>query len=80
MGDSEVGNRPWLSGKETEVVVDRALRNVREKWSGVRAQRVRIILKVNSERPCLPRPSGLVTRAPEETRADGPGRVIVMVT
>ena len=86
MGDSEVGNRSWLSGKETEVVVDRALRNVRGKWGGVRAQRVRIILKVDSEeseeRPCLPRPADwrCGRREQKETRADGPARVIVMVT
>ena len=79
MGDSEVGNRPWLFGKETGVVVDRALRNVREKWSGVSAQRVRIILKVDSEEReedlnepyLLGSPSGLAMRAPGTERDAG---------
>ena len=51
MGDWEVGNRPcpWLSGKETRVVVDRHLRNMREKVNCVQVRKVRIIWKVNSE-------------------------------
>lgn len=51
MGDWEVGNRPcpWLSGKETGVVVDRHLRNMREKVKCVQVRKVRIIWKVNSE-------------------------------
>jgi len=49
MGDWEVGNRPWLSGKETGVVVDRHLRDMREKANCEQVRKVRIIWKAGSE-------------------------------
>ena len=49
MGDWDVGNRPWLSGKETRGVVDIHLWNMREKVNCVRMRKVRIIWKVDSE-------------------------------
>jgi hypothetical protein len=49
MGDWEVGNRPWLSGKETGVVVDIHLRDMREKLNCVQVRKVRIIWKANGE-------------------------------
>jgi hypothetical protein len=43
IGDCKVGNRPWLSGKETGVVVYKPLRNMRERANKGRVQIVRII-------------------------------------
>ena len=43
IGDCEVGNTPWLSGKETGVVVYKPLRNMRERANKGRVQIVRII-------------------------------------
>jgi hypothetical protein len=46
IGDCEVGNRPWPSGKETGVVVYKPLRNMRERANEGRVQIVRIIQRV----------------------------------
>lgn len=49
IGDWEAGNRLWLSRKERGIVVHNALRYMRERAKIKRAQKVRIIWKVNSE-------------------------------
>lgn len=46
MGDCEVGNRPWLSEKETGVVVYKPLRNMRERANEGRVRMVRIMWRV----------------------------------
>ena len=46
MGDCEVGNRPWLSEKETGVVVYRPLQNMRERANEGHVRMVRIIWRV----------------------------------
>jgi hypothetical protein len=46
IGDCEVGNRPWPSGKETGAVVDNPLRNMRERANEGRVVMARIIWRV----------------------------------
>jgi hypothetical protein len=43
IGGCEVGNKPWLSGKEMRAVVDKDLRNMWEREDGGRVKRVRIM-------------------------------------
>jgi hypothetical protein len=46
IGDCEVGNRPWPSGKETGAVVHKRLRNMRERANEGCVLMVRIIWRV----------------------------------
>jgi hypothetical protein len=46
IGDCEVGNTPWLSEKETGVVVYKRLRNMRERANEGCVRMVRIIWRV----------------------------------
>jgi hypothetical protein len=51
MGDCEVGNRPWPSGKERGAVVHKPLRNMRERANEGRVLMVRIIWRVKLQLP-----------------------------
>jgi hypothetical protein len=93
IGDWDVGNRSWLSGKETGTVVEKPLQNMREREKRERLQKDRIIWKVNSEESeqdeglqYTPRPTDwrcctCGARRLKETRTDDPVRTsIAMVT
>jgi hypothetical protein len=95
IGDWDVGNRSWLSGKETGTVVEKPLQNMREREKRERLRKVRIIWKVNSEESeqdeslqyLLARRIGpgrcctCGARRLKETRTDDPARTsITMVT
>lgn len=80
IGESEVGNRPWLSRNESGAVVYEDLRYMRERAKIERAQKVRIIGKWTVRRASKARltvrssPGGLATsrlRGPAAKDADG---------
>ena len=49
IGDCEVGNTPWLSEKETGVVVCKRLRNMRERANEGRVWMDRIMWRVKQQ-------------------------------